>query len=475
MRGINLLSQIISIERLSGLLALVMIGAMVLARVGEMLVPHAASLMWISAYAAVALALIRIRSVHRIARVFAIGALIVAGIIVTLRPEGLPALKQAIFQGTAFSAFLTSLGLIRTPVRASQVVSVAAAQLFSYPAKMRNAVMTYGAQAFSVLFNIGTISMMSDMAVDHAKRATKAGKSVIDPRPVTLSALRGTIMMTVWNPIGVGFAIVTTAIPTLDAVTFLGLSFACAMLITAGGLIISHYETTKEPQFDGEAEEDTANGRALWAILFAVVLLILVTLSVHHVLHVSFLVAACIVLPLLSILWPYIEPTVRQSTAGTRSQVKALGEASCAMANEATMFFCAAVIGAGASIFLTELGIADLIESGALPMLAIILACLFLVPLAGALLIPHSIVMIMAAQLFGTGPIGQAHPYALALGLCFSWACAISASPISAMSIITGRQLGTSPSRVTSAINRNFTFYCLLVCAALVSIIYYLE
>ncbi len=457
------------LNRIAGGLAVVMIGALVAGQVGGRFLPGLGFLDWLAAAAAVMLALIRLPQVQRIARRFALGALVVAALVAILAPEALPAMQRALFQGTAFSAFLTTLGLIRAPVRASKVIGTAAARLFAYPARLRALAMTFGAQFLSVLFNIGTIGMMSDIAADHAARAKAEGKPGIDPAPVTLAALRGTLMMTVWNPIGVGFAIVTSAIPGLDPVLFLALSFGAAMLVSAGGLLLDRGAGAPDP----EREAVPGGDRALAAILAAVAGLIAVTLGLHRALDVSFLTAACLVLPLLAVLWPRLEPAARG--AGGQRPLDALSEASATMANEATIFLAAAVIGAGVSVALNALGVGALIESGALPALAVILGCLVLIPLAGAAMIPHSIVMVLAAQLFGSGPVGAAHPLALALALCFAWALAISASPISAMSIITGRVLGLLPARVTFGVNRAFTLYGLAAAAALVCLTYFLE
>lgn len=473
-----------TLTRLSGLIAFVMISALVVGHVGAQTLPDAHHFLWIAAIAACLLALLRLGSVQPLARIFVGLALILAAIVATAMPDALPRMEQALMQGTAFSAFLTSLGLIRGPVRASKTVARAAARLFAFPARLQTAAMTYGAQALSILFNIGTIGMISDIARNHAEEDKKQGRPPLDADAMTLCALRGTIMMTVWNPIGVGFAIVTTAIPTIEPVPFLALSFVCALLTsgialvwlqqnstTASGQPLSHEDQT-EGQSGGQSSGQSG-GKALVFILAAVAGLIAVTLFLHHLLDISFIVAACIVMPVLSLIWPLLEPAAKGAQA--TSPIASLGEASDSMANEATIFLAASVIGAGISVWLGQLGLSALLASGLLPAIAIILACLFLVPLAGALLIPHSILVVLAAQLFGTGIIGQSHPYALALGLCFAWAMAISASPISAMSIITARQLGVSTSRVTFAINRSFTFVGLATAAALITLTYIVE
>lgn len=451
----------------ASLLALTMIGALVIAR----FVPGAERLDFLAAGAAVTLAVLRIGAVPRIARIFVLLALAGGIAVAILAPTHLPEMKQALLQGTAFSAFLTALGLIRGPVRASAGIALAAARLLDAPARHMRAAITYGAQVIAVLFNLGTIGMMSDLARNHAARARAAGRAAPDPRSVTLAALRGTLMMTVWNPIGIGFAIVTAAIPALDPVVFLGLSFVVAMLISTGGLLIdrSPSAATDTPP---EPELRRRGTRALFAILAAIAGLIAVTLLIHRVAGVSFLVAACLVLPILGFLWPRIEPSARSGQGGV---LRKLDEASTSTAAEASIFLAASVIAAAILIGFRALGPEALAGIGALPPLVLVLGTLYLVPLAGVLMIPHSVVMVLLAQMLGAGPVGMAHPFSLALALCLSWALAIGSSPISAMSLITARELDTTPTRVTFVVNRGFTLYGLAAATLAIILVYLCE
>lgn len=488
------------LQRLCGVLAVVMIAGLVLGEVGRQVWPAAGQLDRLAALAAVLLALLRIGAVRGVARAFALAAVLVAASVALWHPEALPVIERALLQGTAFSAFLTALGLIRGPVRASQVIGRAAARLFASAAHLRRAAVTFGAEFLAILFNIGTIGMLSDVAQDHARAAQPARpqgqparqNDALDPAPITLAAQRGTMLMTVWNPIGLGFAIVTSAIPGLNPVIFLGLAFATAMLLTGLSLLAgdgarpasatdlmqaadtSAPPPPTTPTKNGTKDTSAAGGgRALLAVLCAVAGLIAVTVLLHQLLSVSFLVAACIVVPALSFLWPLLEPAARPSEG--RTAFDALSEASASMASEATIFLAATVIGAGVSLVLALTGADQLVLGGALPPLVFILGCLFLVPLAGAALIPHTIVMVIAAQLLGPGPIGTAHPFSLALALCLAWAYAVSASPISAVSIITGRCLGVSPARVAFSFNRAFTLSGLAAGALIVCLVHVLE
>lgn len=457
-----------ALTRFCALLAVVMIASLVLGEIGKTYVRALGMLDWVAAGAAVLLAAIRIGHVQRLARIFAAIAALVTLVVAVIVPESLPVIGRAIMQGTAFSAFLTSLGLIRAPVRASRVIALAAAWLFACPPRMRSAAMTWGAQFLAVLFNLGVIAMMHDIARDHAARAEAEGRHGLDPRPITLLVERGALLATIWNPIGVGFAIVTAAIPALDPAAFLFLSFVVAMVISAGSLAFAPKESGTDP----EGTRPEGGAKALATVLAVVAGLIVVTLVLHRLLDIGFLTAACIVLPVLAWLWSRLEPS-----AGPRetSALDGLAEATATMASEATIFLAASVIGAGASLALNGLGVEALIANGVVPAIAVVLGCLVLVPLAGAMMIPHSIVMLLVVQLFGAGPVGTGHPLSLALALCLAWAFAIATSPISAMSIITGRLTGEGAVSVALRTNRAFTLCGLGASALIVLAVYMIE
>lgn len=457
----------------AGGLSLLLLASLVAGKIGAAWLPGAGALLTLSAATAIVLALLRLPRVSRIAQVFLAGAFLATLIVALALPKALPAMQAALLQGTAFSAFLTALGLIRAPVRRSSLIARAAEGLFAHSARARVFAVSLGAQGISVLFNIGTIGMISDIARNHDAARKAAGKRGIDSRAMTLAALRGTLLMTVWSPIGLGFAIVTSAIPTLDPVRFFALAFGIVALLSlaAAGLDAAATPVPPGPRPQDPAPEGA--GRALALVLAAIAGLIALTLAAHRLLDVSFLIAACLVLPLLAALWPRLEPGLR--SPGPEGALTRLSAASEGMATESTIFLAAAVIGAAVAAAAQAAGIDALIAGGQLPALGVILACLVLIPAVGAVMIPHTIVMIMAASLFGAGPVGTDHPYALGLALLFAWALAIAASPISAMSIITGRELGVTPQRVTFALNLRFTLGLMAAAALVVGLVYALD
>ena len=414
-----------------GWVALLLLSALVLAQFGATVWPPIAALNLFAVAAAVVLAGMTLRHAAPVARVFALAALLIGLWLALTAPQDLLA---ALRQATAFSAFLTALGMIRAPVRASNLIARASNALFAAPASA----LLLGAQALSVVFNIGTIGMMSDIARAHPSA---------DLRATTLAALRGTILMTVWNPLGIGFAIITSAINALEPLYFLALNLAAALALSLG---VSLFEPARPaaPQ---------ASPRALIGVMAAVAAVLAATFGLHLAFDVAFLVAACLVLPVIGLLWPWLEAGVARV-----SPPEAVGAAARATTNESTIFFAAAVIGAG--VLRVFAGVAFVPEVS----LGWLLGLLIAIPLLAAFFVPHTVMILLAAQILGAGPLATAHPYALGLSLSLAWAFSIAASPISAMSILSARQLAIAPREIPFSLNSGFVLGGL--CAAMLSV-----
>ncbi len=61
--------------------------------------------------------------------------------------------------------------------------------------------------------------------------ARAGGRDTVDRRPLVLGAMRGAALTTIWSPIGLGFAIVTAGIPSLDPLKLMGLAFVLTVVM----------------------------------------------------------------------------------------------------------------------------------------------------------------------------------------------------------------------------------------------------
>lgn len=394
----------------------------------------------------------------KLAKIFMALAIVAGCLVAIFLPEKAPLLWQALIQGVAFAALMMVLGMLRRPVRRSAFVRNATEYLLAFEPKQRYAAINIGAHFLSLLFNVGMIAMIGDLA-------KAGGRDEEARRPIVVAGMRGAALVSIWSPISLGFAIVTAGIPALNGLHLMAVAFGFTMAM----LLLTSFFPLLPNEVSSEAGEIIANGeglsmRPLIVTLCVCALLLVVTISLHLLVGVSFTLASVSVLPVFTAVWLWLEMGKDRGTylAELKGTLAGLGD----LRSESAIFLSANVIGAAISIGLSALPFWQNIATSGYPALPILLGALFIIPLAAAAFIPNSIFVVILAQLLGSSPIGHTHPLALGLTLSVAWACAVSVSPISAMCLITAAQSGVSPQKVAWRWNALFTVL-ILVCTAL--------
>ncbi|WP_028311675.1 hypothetical protein [Derxia gummosa] len=455
------------------------VGAVLAFLLAQFLPGHglAASALWLVLAATV----LRLRDLPPLAQRFCVGGVAAYAAVALGMPEQRAEVDRALGQGVAFSCLLAVLGVVRYPVRRSPTVREAARGLLGFPPRRRYAAVNAGCHFLSLLFNVGVIPLLGDLL--HARAAHLPRDA--DCHRLVLASMRGAVLMTIWSPMGLGVAIVTTAIPALDPVGFIALAFGVSMTLMAltiagaagraaaasdadptadtAGLVADGRDTRADTRAasaftpSGAARPDAAPGGhvELALVLAAAALLLAGAIGVHQWLRWSFIASTILVLPAFALAWLGIERAILRG-ATPAEHARGLLHGIADMRAESAIFLSASVIGAAVSLWVRALPAWQAIQGAEVPALAVLLACLTIVPLAGALFIPHTILIILIAQLFGASPVGQAHPYALGLALTLGWATAVSVSPISAMSLLSGRQCGVGARTIAHHWNRRF-------------------
>ncbi|MBT9385372.1 hypothetical protein KM176_15980 [Pseudooceanicola sp. CBS1P-1] len=400
-----------------------------------------------------------------LARLFVALAGLSFALVLLLAPAEGPRLVTALVQGTGFAALMMVLGLLRQPVKRAEVTRAAAQYLLSAPPRRRYGVLLSGAQFMALIFNVGIIAMIGDLTRDPDHEGPDA-----DPgrRAMVMAAQRGAALVAVWSPMSLGFAIVTTGIPAVAPLALIGLAFAFTMLVLA----LSAFwpllpAAARLPR--GQAGPRAGRAGAVGAVLAVSAGLLAANLTLHHLTGFGFTLCSVIVLPLFALVWLALERDGR-ADFGTR-----LGQALAALAdlrNEGTLFLAANVIGAALSLAIQSSPLWPLLSGAALSSLPALLGLLVLIPLAAALYLPNTIMVVLAAQIFGPTLLGQAHPLALGLTLCIGWGLAICINPISAMNLIVGRFAGVPAAQVAHRWNAGFVAATGALAALTISLVY---
>lgn len=376
-------------------------------------------------------------------------------------PDVAPRMVTSLVQGTGFAGLMMVLGLVRQPVKRAAVTREAAEYLLSFPPRHLFAGMLAGTQFMALTFNIGIIAIIGDLT-QHSDRR----------RAMVMAAMRGTAIMTIWSPMSLGFAIVTAGVPNIDPMALVAVAFGFTVtLLVVSGLHPLLPAAVRLPEVK---DHDGPRGTplALFAVLGASALLLVLTISMHVVLGLSFTLSTVVVLPVFALTWIALEPARGVDlTTRLQSALTALGD----LRSEAALFLSANVIGAVLSVAIQASPLWPILSGAGFATLPTLLVCLFLIPLAAALYLPNTIMVVLAAQLLGPTFLGQAHPLALGLTLCIGWSMAICVNPISAMNLIAGRFCEVPGARVAHLWNLRFTVMTFLLGAGLISIIYQVE
>ncbi|NIY79844.1 MAG: hypothetical protein HWE33_00695 [Rhodobacteraceae bacterium] len=387
---------------------------------------------------------------------------------ILLWPEAAPRLMTALVQGTGFAGLMMVLGLLRQPVKRAEVTREAAEYLLSFRPKHRYGSVLAGAQFMALMFNIGIIAMIGDLTQPTDGRDVRH-----DParRAMVMAAMRGAALVSIWSPMSLGFAIVTAGVPTIDPMQLIAVAFGFTALL----LILSgHFPLLpKAAQLPTEdvCKSETGSVLSLVKVLGASALLLMLTITLHRTLALSFTLSAVVVLPVFSLIWLALEPS-RGVAYGERlrSALAALAD----LRSESALFLSANVIGAALSLVIQASPLWPLLSNGGFASLPTLILCLFAIPLAAALYLPNSIMVVLTAQVLGPTVLGQSHPLALGLTLCIGWALAICVNPISAMNLIVGRFCDVPASRVAHLWNVRFVAVTFVLAALLIGFVFQL-
>lgn len=401
------------------------------------------------------------RGLIAMARVFFCLAVVIGLGTAIVLPASREALATSLIQGAGFGALMMVLGLLRQPVRRARMTRLAAETLLTAPPKCRFPGLLLGAHVMSLMFNIGIISMIGDL-VRHDGAATGTRNAIV------VAAMRGAALVSIWSPIGLGFAIVTAGLPGLDAVTLMATcaAFTGLTLLFSALFPLLPPEATDRGTADIAADRPVHAGRNAILAIFAIsAILLLVVVVLHKISGVGFTLVSVIVLPMFALVWLMAETGERLEPFGARLRQAIAGLAD--MRSETAIFMSANVIGAALSVLAQHATFWSAADLGRVPGLPVLLGCLALIPLSAAFYLPNSIVVVMAAQILGQTPLGATHPLSLAVTLAVGWAMAVCVSPISAMCLITARYCDVSSRRVAHVWNLPFAL-CITAAAAVV-------
>ncbi|HSV77950.1 MAG TPA: hypothetical protein VLK85_01935 [Ramlibacter sp.] len=391
------------------------------------------------------------------ARVFVALAACASILAIALGTDAVALLGPATQQAAQFATLLAALATLRLPMRRSVLIGRAAAWLVASPPRRRYAALTYGSHFLTLMFGVGVVPMIGDML---ARRGLDCRESAA-ARQMLLAVVRGLAWATLWSPMAVSFAIVSSALPTLDPLRFVGVG-----LLMALSLLLLSCLFFGQGDVPVAASADVAGGgRALCAIAAMSALLFLATWALYRTSGLSFLLASAITVPCFSLAWWRLEPGERPPL------VPGLAGAVLELRSETLIFSASAFIGQGLlALLLPDAGRHALaLPVGPYPFAVL---CVLAVPAVAAFAVAPTIVVLLLAQLVAASGIGVATPLTFAVALTAGWSLAIGISTVSATLLLASNVSALPARQIAFGLNRGFTLVMTGVAVGLVSVLY---
>lgn len=155
-----------------------------------------------------------------------------------------PELAEAIDRAAFFSLFLTSLAVLRESASTSRLVRQCGEVLVDQPPGRRYLLMSFGAQLFGVMLNVGSLNVLGNMV----QRGVKPGRTEEQQRIAGIrlkrmltATLRGFSSALIWTPTSVTMLLVLSGIPELTWEEYAPMGLVWSTLFILLGAVLDRF------------------------------------------------------------------------------------------------------------------------------------------------------------------------------------------------------------------------------------------
>jgi len=357
------------------------------------------------------------------------------------RPDWPAMTGRALASASLVAAFFIAVGWLRNAADASPTIARSGRFLAGQPPGRRYLTLTLGGLLFGLVLLYGAISLLGGLAETSARREPNPEIRAIRTRRMLLAVQRGLVTTLCWSPLTFSMAVSTSLVP--------GSSWAGTVALAAvGGLILGGLgwamDTIFKPRLRGPRPPPQAP-EGSWADLVPLLLLLALlmggaaALQAVTGLRVVYVVMAFV--PVLSLAWIALqwrgEPGGRMAHAARRAR----GYVTVDLAgyrSEIVLLVMAGFIGTLGSGLLAPLAADAGIDFTAIPVWALLVGILWMVPVTGQLgMNPILSVSLLAPLLPHADTLGVS-PNAIVLAITSGWALTGASSPFTATTLLVG-------------------------------------
>ncbi len=369
---------------------------------------------------------------------------------VIFHPHPLSLLGNASLEAAGIVGLLSSLGLLREAAETSPLVQRCGTLMVRQPPGRRYLALTLGTHLIGLILNFGVLPLLGAMITRGNTLETARG----DPKIVAIRSqrmltalLRGFILVTVWSPLSISFAVTHGAIKGVDWTQFLFLQLLLTALLMGLGWWMDRRAFPPPPL--RPQEETPGDWGAPLQLLLLVGGVVVASTIVAFLLDTPVVVGAMCVVPVVGVLWTTVQ--YRSPVPALRYLSRRLTVTMPAFRDEVAILGGAMFLGTVLSAFISADDTARLVSALGLPPMALVVAMAWIVVICAQ----FGISQIISVTLLGgaLAKIGGIPPLAAASGLMGAWALSAGTSPVGASMLIIARLGGVSLTTVAKEWN----------------------
>jgi hypothetical protein len=437
---------------LGALLALVMALVLIAQWTGSIAASIGADL---AVIAAVAVLAVQVRWARR---AFVAVGLALALIAALTRPDWAGLVHGALGKAAFIAAFFTALASLRNASASSASIAECGRFLAAQPPGRRYAALTAGGALFGMLLNYGALVLLGGLAEANARAEPDAELRGHRIRRMLLAIQRGFVATLPWSPLAFAVAISSTLIP--------GARWAdAAPACMVSGLILAltgwGMDSAFKPHLSRPAPlraKIEGGWLSLWPLLALLAALAIGTGALNLVSGVATTGVVMALAPGMALTWIALQHGGRGRARATLARAgRYLTDDLPGYRSEITLLMMAGFIGTLGAALLGPGIAASGVDLTVAPGWAVLLAIVWIIPLAGQLAMnPILSVSLMAPLLPPAGSLGL-EPADLMVAITAGWALAGASSPYTATTLLIGNLGGVSALKVGLGWNGPYT------------------
>ena len=399
--------------------------------------------------------------------VFVIVAVGLTAALAMLNPDWISITNEGLQTAAFIAAFFSALATLRSAAATSPSITRSGRFLAQQPPGMRYIALTIGGQMFALLLNYGAIALLGSLATASANEEPDAEIRRHRTRRMLLAIQRAFTSTLPWSPLSFAVAISLALIPGVQWVDVVIPGVVTSVLMAGTGWAL---DSIFKPRLS-RARPAPLPPEGNWMLMLPLVALLAILVSSLVILHfatdVRTVGLVLLIVPVIAVVWAIIQAWGATCGPGFWHRVGdyALVELP-GFRGEILLLMMAGYIGTVGAPLMLPLLLGMGLDLSLVPTPVVLVALVWIIPLAGQIGMNPILVVTLIAPLVPTAESLGVEPTAVVVAITAGWALSGVTSPFTATTLFIGSFGKVSASHVGLKWNGSYA----LITACILSI-----